>query len=329
MFQELLEQNYKHKILDSEEQVSRAMDLVNRVQVAASNSMERERGGAASRLHEVEQEVASCHNKMAMWRKSCEKLSRDNARLKIEVQVRGGEKERGEGFREERDRLKDELVGYKVMVARYEERAREVGGLKEEKEGLRLELKEREGECSALRDEVDRVLDMYQTNLAKVREVAQRKIEMEGEMRRRLQEEVREARSAITHMSKDVRDRNELLNNLEDRLGAAAEEKKGGRGGMQLGQAPEGAHELVEVLENVKGKRRAGEGLYGIAGDPDDSDDASPVVVSEDAKIVEVGDGGGGWQGGAGKRRTRDRMERREKQKREVRTKGGTAWVIS
>ena len=73
-------------------------------------------------------------------------------------------------------------------------------------------------ENEALKAEIESVLDQYSVNIAKVRAVASEQLELEHSMRQRLQAEVKEAKAAIRDMSKEVKDRNALLNVLEDRL---------------------------------------------------------------------------------------------------------------
>ena len=340
---ERLEGGYKNKILESESSVGRAMELVNRVQVAAGRTLERERCANLAREQEQEDEVLELKRQGGMWRKSVEKVSKENERLK--KFVREGERKWGgcsgevEKMRSERDCVKEELVRYRIEVARYEEREKEVVNIREEMEALKQEVREKEenersvqGEYSALKDEMDRVIEMYQGKVVRMEQVCAKKIEMEGEMRRRLQEEVREARSAIVSMHKGVKDRNDLLNVLEQRLGevGGGEGEVGTGGGEEKREDVGTAFNLGRAMRNLEGGRSYPSENYGV--NMVEKVEIEPVVRDR-------GEGQGsrrsrGLRGDnvfiekSTDRRMKERMERREKQKEEVRTRGGLGWTI-
>ena len=144
---------------------------------------------------------------------------------------------------------------------------REIGDLKKDVERKDKRNQELVMENEALKTEIESILDQYSINIAKVRSVAAEQIELEHSMRQRLQMEVKEAKGAIRDMSKEVKDRNALLNVLEDRLtnmnamevGMESVIKRADEMGDNLNEvSTSGVSALVE-----KSRRRQGEGLYG------------------------------------------------------------------
>ena len=315
----LLEKGYNEKIERSEHSVSRAMELVNRVQVAAGKAIEKERVQNSRKNRNNEDERKALEEKCRKFKRACEKLTRDNDRCKDQLKRVRSEAERDRrdlsGERSEIGALKEELVNCKVQIARHEEREKDIAGYKSEIESLSTRLSDEaleknslEGENAALKQEIEDTLEKYSINLSKVREVANQKIELEGEMRRRLQAEVREAKGAIKEMHKEVKDRNTLLSVLEERLG-------------EMGAVESALEENVSRAKKVerlgseisaRPARRKGEGLYGI-----DKGDAGLAAVHRLCNTNKNP-----------QKSTRARKNSDDTRRREFQTRGGTAWVI-
>ncbi|GMH84557.1 hypothetical protein TrVE_jg1461 [Triparma verrucosa] len=273
-----LEKEHSIKMEKSEDSVSRAMELVDRVQVAAGKAVQKERDAGRERRREEEEDIERAEHTVKKFKKACEKLTSQNRSYKQRIerlQTQTGNQSREISIlRGSNDSLKDELSNCKIQLARYEERSKDVVGFNREIDDLKKDVERKDKrnqelvmENEALKTEIESILDQYSINIAKVRSVAAEQIELEHSMRQRLQMEVKEAKGAIRDMSKEVKDRNALLNVLEDRLtnmnamevGMESVIKRADEMGDNLNEvSTSGVSALVE-----KSRRRQGEGLYG------------------------------------------------------------------
>ncbi|GMH99315.1 hypothetical protein TrLO_g8387 [Triparma laevis f. longispina] len=316
-----MEKEYHIKIEKSEESVSRAMELVDRVQVAAGKAVQKERDVGRDRRREEEEEIERATMTVKKFKKACEKLTNQNKSYSQKIHTlqsdASSQTREISTLRRSNDGTRDELSECKIQLARYEERSKDVVGFNREiielkksgddKDKKNLELTM---ENDALKTEIESILDQYSINIAKVRSVAAEQIELEHSMRQRLQLEVKEAKGAIRDMSKEVKDRNALLNVLEDRLTNMNAIEVGME--STLKRAVEFGDDENEVLNEITQhqaqSRRKGEGLY----NNDIFKKLEEIGLNEGAIAVRkavrertVGEGG------------------------EVKTNGGRAWTIN
>ncbi|GMI23219.1 hypothetical protein TrCOL_g3535 [Triparma columacea] len=334
----LLEKGYKEKIERSEESVSRAMELVDRVQVAAGRAVEKERHQLRQQNRATEKELSVAQTTLRRYKKATEKLSRESDRFKTEMHHLKASNTQMQlelsTFASTKEQLKDELYKCHVQIARYEEREkdivvyqREISRLKDDIGRDSSGIGKLEGENAALKKEIANMLEQYATNINKVRDVANQKIEIETEMRHRLQAEVREAKGAIRDMHKEVKDRNMLLSVLEERLQTMgdAEDKvtrdqerrlKIRAADIKPIGATGGISATVDAYEKHIGSRARGEGLYGVAKLPADLSEIGGVKIAEKSRARKM---------------ATEALDRRSSEKltKEVISRGGLAWVVS
>jgi chromosome segregation ATPase len=238
-------------------------------------------------------------------------------------------------FASTKEQLKDELHKCHVQIARYEEREKDIVGYQREISRLKDDIGrdssgigKLEGENAALKKEIANMLEQYATNINKVRDVANQKIEIETEMRHRLQAEVREAKGAIRDMHKEVKDRNMLLSVLEERLQTMgdAEDKvtrdqerrlKIRAADIKPIGATGGISATVDAYEKHIGSRARGEGLYGVAKLPADLSEIGGVKIAEKSRARKMAT------------EALDRRSSADKLTKEVISRGGLAWVVS
>lgn len=272
---------------------------------------------------------------MRRFKKATEKLSREVDRYKSELLHLKSTNSQMQlelsTFSSTKERLKDDLNKCNVQIARYEEREKDVVGYQREISRLKGDMNrdssgigKLEGENEALKKEITNMLEQYSTNINKVREVANQKIEIETQMRHRLQAEVRDAKSAIREMHKEVKDRNMLLSVLEERLQTMGdvEDRLGRKEERRMKimaadikpiGATGGISATVDAYEKHVGTRPRGEGLYRIRGMPD---------------LSKIGGITGEIESKA-KRMATAALNRTKKEKGEVQARGGMAWVLS
>jgi len=237
----LLENQLGEKHQETEEQTNKAMDLAHRTQIAASNSLQREKSEHNAMKIKMEGEIARLLSENEALKKNMERSGREVVDLKLNFNSCKEEKDtckvKLEKCSEENKEMRTALEEARISLARYEERGKNNDSLaRAYKQGLkasRREVREKADEIAglseenaALRSEMDLLIDRNEASLDHIQRICDEKIGQERLLRQRLSSEVKEARSAIMSMHKSVADRNNLLNNLENKLG-----KIGGQGG--------------------------------------------------------------------------------------------------
>lgn len=224
-----LEAQLADKAGETEDATKRAMDLVNRTQVAASNTLQREESKHVAMMEKFTIECKRLKAEAKEFKARLQASEIFNAELKKKLELstysNSNEKESQYELQRKNEELSRALQDARVNNARYEERLKDVKAYKAAVKQLKAEMRERDDETMSLRDEnnalrseIDALVNRNAESIDHIRKVCHDKIEQEHLLGQKLRAEVKDARSAIMSMHAAVADRNDLLNSLENRL---------------------------------------------------------------------------------------------------------------
>ena len=170
-----------------------------------------------------------------------------------------------EKLRSVSDSLTKSLESTRIKLARIEERElNHDGRYRNLKQGIKVSRKEVKekiaenvnlaDENSALRAEMNLMIDRNAASLDHIQRICDEKMGQERLLRQRLSAEVREARSAIMSMHSAVSDRNDLLNNLENKLGNIDVSRAGIVGAARARPNPNPIRSEFKEFDEILGK---------------------------------------------------------------------------